>query len=153
MALLVSVVFQHGARRCRLAANRHEICRLLWKMWSPNWAFDDATYAATGAAFDNPDYVDIVIHSYRHRYQAAPSEPTYEDIERRLALSPKITVPTVVLHGAADEVDVPETSAHHVPHFTGFYRREVVPIAGHFFPREAPQKVVDAVLELAAQAK
>jgi len=68
-------------------------------------------------------------------------------------LSPKITVPTVVLHGAADEVDVPETSAHHVPHFTGFYRREVVPIAGHFFPREAPQKVVDAVLELAAQAK
>ncbi|WP_459859489.1 alpha/beta fold hydrolase [Dongia sp. agr-C8] len=134
-----------------LAANRHDICRLLWKMWSPNWAFDDATYAATGAAFDNPDYVDIVIHSYRHRYQAAPSDPAYEDIERRLALSPKITVPTVVLHGAADEVDVPETSAQHAPYFTGFYRREVVPVAGHFFPREAPQKVVDAVLELAAK--
>jgi pimeloyl-ACP methyl ester carboxylesterase len=136
-----------------LAANRHDICRLLWKMWSPNWAFDDATYAATGAAFDNPDYVDIVIHSYRHRYQAAPSDPTYEDIERRLALSPKIAVPTVVLHGAADEVDPPETSAHHAPSFTGFYRREVVPIAGHFFPREAPRKVVDAVLELAARPR
>ena len=136
-----------------LTANRHEICRLLWKMWSPNWAFDDATYAATGAAFDNPDYVDIVIHSYRHRYQNAPGDPAYEDIERRLALSPKITVPTVVLHGAADEVDVPETSARHAPHFTAFYRREVVPIAGHFFPREAPQKVVDAALELAARAR
>jgi pimeloyl-ACP methyl ester carboxylesterase len=136
-----------------LAANRHDICRLLWKMWSPNWLFDDATYAATGAAFDNPDYVDIVIHSYRHRYQAAPSDPTYEGIERRLSLSPKITVPTVVLHGAADEVDVPETSEHHAPYFTGFYRREVVPVAGHFFPREAPQKVVDAVLELASKAK
>jgi pimeloyl-ACP methyl ester carboxylesterase len=136
-----------------LAANRHDICRLLWKMWSPNWAFDDATYAATGAAFDNPDYVDIVIHSYRHRYQAAPSDPAYEDIERRLALSPKIAVPTVALHGAADEVDPPETSAHHDPYFTGFYRREVVPAAGHFFPREAPQKVVDAVLELAARPR
>jgi pimeloyl-ACP methyl ester carboxylesterase len=136
-----------------LTANRHEICRLLWKMWSPNWAFDDATYAATGAAFDNPDYVDIVIHSYRHRYQNAPGDPAYEDIERRLALSPKITVPTVVLHGAADEVDVPETSARHAPHFTAFYRRELVPIAGHFFPREAPQKVVDAALELAARTR
>jgi pimeloyl-ACP methyl ester carboxylesterase len=133
-----------------LAANRHDICRLLWKTWSPNWAFDDATYAATGKAFDNPDYVDIVIHSYRHRYQAAPSDPAYEEIERRLALRPKIPVPTVVLHGAADEVDVPETSAHHAAYFTGFYRREVVPVAGHFFPREAPGKVVDAILELAA---
>jgi pimeloyl-ACP methyl ester carboxylesterase len=136
-----------------LAANRHDICRLLWKMWSPNWAFDDPTYAATGAAFDNPDYVDIVIHSYRHRYQNAPSDPAYEEIERRLAFSPKIAVPTVALHGAADEVDPPETSAHHTPYFTAFYRREVVPVAGHFFPREAPQKVVDAVLELAAKGK
>lgn len=136
-----------------LAANRHDICRLLWKMWSPNWAFDDATYAATGAAFDNPDYVDIVIHSYRHRYQAAPSDPAYEEIERRLALRPRITVPTVVLHGAADEVDRPESSADHAGQFTGPYRREVVPVAGHFFPREAPGKVVDAILELAAAAK
>jgi pimeloyl-ACP methyl ester carboxylesterase len=131
-----------------LAANRHDICRLLWKMWSPNWPFDDATYAATGTAFDNPDYVDIVIHSYRHRYQAAPSDPAYEDIERRLARLPKITVPTIVLHGAADEVDVPETSENHAPHFTASYRREVVPRAGHFFSREAPEKVVHAVLEL-----
>jgi len=130
-----------------LAANRHDLCRLIWKMWSPNWKFDDATYAATGAAFDNPDFVDIVIHSYRHRYQAAPNDPAYETIERRLALRPRITVPTIVLHGAADEVDPPELSADG-SQFTASYRREVVPLAGHFFPREAPQKVIDAVLEL-----
>jgi pimeloyl-ACP methyl ester carboxylesterase len=134
-----------------LTANRHDICRLLWKMWSPNWDFDDATYAASGIAFDNPDYVDIVIHSYRHRFQAAPSDPVYEEIERRLALLPMITVPTVVLHGAADAVDVPETSEHHAPHFSAFYRREVLPRAGHFFPREAPDKVVDALVELAGR--
>ena len=133
-----------------LAANRHDLCRLLWKMWSPNWQFDDATYAATGTAFDNPDFVDVVIHSYRHRYQAAPSDPAYEAIERRLALTPAIAVPTAVLHGAADEVDPPSTSEAHAAHFTGAYRREVVPRAGHFFPREAPDKVIEAVLELIA---
>lgn len=136
-----------------LAANRHDLCRLIWKMWSPNWKFDDATYDATGAAFDNPDFVDIVIHSYRHRYQAAPSDPAYEEIERRLALRPKIAAPTIVLHGAADAVDLPELSAHDAPQFSGFYRRAAVPIAGHFFPREAPQQVVDSVLELIAQTR
>jgi pimeloyl-ACP methyl ester carboxylesterase len=136
-----------------LEANRHDLCRLLWKMWSPNWKFDDATYRATGAAFDNPDFVDIVIHSYRHRYQAAPSDPAYEEIERRLALRPKIAVPTVVLHGAADEVDLPVLSENDAAQFTASYRREVVPVAGHFFPREAPQKVADAVLELIAQTR
>jgi pimeloyl-ACP methyl ester carboxylesterase len=130
-----------------LAANRHDLCRMIWKMWSPNWTFDDTTYAATGAAFDNPDFVDVVIHSYRHRYQAAPNDAAYETIERRLALMPKITVPTVVLHGAADEVDLPQASAD-ASQFTAAYRREVVPMAGHFFPREAPEKVVEAVLEL-----
>jgi pimeloyl-ACP methyl ester carboxylesterase len=136
-----------------LTANRHDLCRLIWKMWSPNWTFDDATYEATGTAFDNPDFVDITIHSYRHRYQAAFSDPAYEAIERRLALRPKIAVPTVVLHGAADEVDPPHLSANDAPQFTGLYRREVVPVAGHFFPREAPRKVADAVLELIARAQ
>jgi pimeloyl-ACP methyl ester carboxylesterase len=139
--------FNTGRGVAGLAANRHDLCRLIWKMWSPNWTFDDATYAATGAAFDNPDFVDIVIHSYRHRYQAAPSDLAYEAIERGLALRPKIAVPTVVLHGAADAVDLPELSAD-ASQFSGAYRREVVAVAGHFFPREAPEKVVEAVLEL-----
>jgi pimeloyl-ACP methyl ester carboxylesterase len=131
-----------------LAANRHDLCRRIWRMWSPNWTFDDATYRATGAAFDNPDFVDIVIHSYRHRYQAAPNDPAYEAIERRLALKPKIPVPAIVFHGGADEVDPPALSEAAAAHFTASYRREVVPGAGHFFPREAPEKVVEAVLEL-----
>jgi pimeloyl-ACP methyl ester carboxylesterase len=136
-----------------LAANRHDLCRLLWKMWSPNWNFDDATYAATGAAFDNPDFVDIVIHSYRHRYQAAPSDPAYEEIERRLTLRPKIAAPTILLHGGADGVDLPALSEHDAPQFSTFRRREVVAGAGHFFSREAPGKVVGAVLELIAETK
>lgn len=133
-----------------LMQNRHDICRLLWRMWSPNWAFDDATYAATGVSFDNPDFVDVAIHSYRHRHQAAPGDPAFAEIERLLAARPKIAVPTVVLHGAADEVDLPELSEHHAGQFTGSYRREVVPRAGHFLPRETPQAVVDAVSELIA---
>jgi len=133
-----------------LAANRHSICRLLWTLWSPNWRFDDGAYAATGAAFDNPDFVDVVIQSYRHRYQAAPGDPAFESIERALAAQPKIAVPTTVLHGGADGVDPAATSAGHQVHFTGTYRREVVAEAGHFFPREAPEKVVEAVLELIA---
>jgi pimeloyl-ACP methyl ester carboxylesterase len=131
-----------------LAANRHDLCRTMWKMWSPNWNFDDATYAATGAAFENPDFLDVVIHSYRHRYRAAPSDPAYETIERRLAMKPKISVPTIVLHGAEDGVDRPAESEHAAAQFTAAYRREVVPVVGHFLPREAPGKVVGAVLEL-----
>ncbi|HVM84220.1 MAG TPA: alpha/beta hydrolase [Candidatus Binatia bacterium] len=136
-----------------LAAHRHAICHLLWTLWSPNWRFDDATYAATGAAFDNPDFVDVVIQSYRHRYQAAPGDPAFEAIERALAAQPKIAVPTVVLHGGADGVDPAAASATHHVHFTGPYRRAVVPRAGHFFPREAPEKVVEAVQELIAATR
>jgi pimeloyl-ACP methyl ester carboxylesterase len=135
-----------------LAANRHAICKLIWKLWSPNWRFDDATYAATGAAFDNPDFVDVTIQSYRHRYQAAPGDPAYDAIERRLAARPKISVPTIVLHGACDEVDPPESSEGQEAQFTNYFRREVVPVAGHFFPREAPEKVIDALQELRSRA-
>ncbi|MGE0717616.1 MAG: alpha/beta fold hydrolase [Alphaproteobacteria bacterium] len=132
-----------------LAANRHDICRLLWRLWSPNWDFDDATYAATGASFDNPDFVAVSVQSYRHRYGAAPGDPDLEEIERRLAAQPPIAVPTVVLHGACDGVSPPEDSAGHARFFTGPYVRRVVPVAGHFLPREAPETVVAALAELA----
>jgi pimeloyl-ACP methyl ester carboxylesterase len=133
-----------------LAANRHDICRLLWKLWSPNWRFDDATYRRTGAAFENPDFVDVVIHSYRHRFAAAPGDPAYAEIERELARQPNIAVPGITLHGACDEVDPPALSEDAAKHFTAFHRREVVPVAGHFFPREVPEKVVAAAAELIA---
>jgi pimeloyl-ACP methyl ester carboxylesterase len=129
-----------------LTKNRREICRMLWEMWSPNWRFDDATFERTAAAFDNPDFVDVVIHSYRHRFKAAPGDPKLEIIEDQLARQPKIGVPSVVLHGACDGVDIPAGSEQAYRQFTGPYSRRVVPVAGHFLPREAAKDVVEAVI-------
>jgi len=134
--------------RAGLTQNRHDICRLLWKLWSPNWTFDDATYQRTGESFDNPDFVDVVIQSYRHRYGATPGDPVLEPIEQRLAAQPKIAVPTIVLHGEADGVGPPQNSVHHARHFTSRYERRVIPVAGHFLPNEAPQAVVQAIREV-----
>jgi pimeloyl-ACP methyl ester carboxylesterase len=131
-----------------LAANRHEICRLLWKLWSPNWFFSDAKYAATAVSFDNPDFVDVVIQSYRHRHQNAPGDPALEAIEVLLAAQPSIGVPTIVLHGEADGVGAAVQSEAAHKHFTGLYERRVVPVAGHFLPHEAPDAVVRAVRDL-----
>ncbi|HET8997448.1 MAG TPA: alpha/beta hydrolase [Acetobacteraceae bacterium] len=134
--------------RAGLVQNRREICRLLWRLWSPEWQFDDATFAATAASFDNPDFVDVVIQSYRHRYGNAPGDPALEDIERRLAALPPITVPAVALHGEADGVGPVEQSASHGRHFTGPYERRIIPHAGHFLPHETPEAMVVALNDL-----
>jgi pimeloyl-ACP methyl ester carboxylesterase len=134
--------------RAGLTKNRHDICKLLWKLWSPNWNFDEATCRRTGESFENPDFVDVVIQSYRHRYGNAPGDPALEPIEQRLAEQPKITVPTIVLHGAADGVGPPGNSEQHARHFTSRYERRVIPIVGHFLPNEAPDAVVEAVRDL-----
>jgi pimeloyl-ACP methyl ester carboxylesterase len=131
-----------------LTQNRGPLCRLLWELWSPNYGFHEATYAATAAAFDNPDFVAVVIQSYRHRYGNAPGDPRYAATEARLAAQPAISVPTIVLHGDADGVGPPAGSEGDARHFTGSYRREVIPVAGHFLPREAPDAVVAAIQEL-----
>jgi pimeloyl-ACP methyl ester carboxylesterase len=139
----------HGERgRAGLAANRRPLCRLLWRLWSPNWRFDDATFERTAASFDNPDFVDVVIQSYRHRYGLAPGDPDLESIEERLAGRPPITVPTIALHGDADGVSPPQSSEGHRHFFTGPYQRRVIPVAGHFLPQEAPAAVVEALREL-----
>jgi pimeloyl-ACP methyl ester carboxylesterase len=138
--------------RAGLAERRREICRLLWELWSPNWKFDEATFERTAASFDNPDFVEVSIHSYRHRYGAAPGDPAVAGIEARLAAQPPIAVPTIVLHGAADGVGPPEDSERHERFFTGRYERRVVPVAGHFLAREAPGEFVRAVRELAPLA-
>jgi pimeloyl-ACP methyl ester carboxylesterase len=134
--------------RAGLTQNRHDICRLLWQLWSPNWHFDDATYQRTGESFETPDFVDVVIQSYRHRYGNAPGDPALEPIEQRLAEQPKITAPTIVLHGAADGVGPPENSLQHARHFASRYERRVIPVAGHFLPNERPEAVVQAIREL-----
>jgi pimeloyl-ACP methyl ester carboxylesterase len=134
--------------RAGLEANRHDLCKLLWQLWSPNWKFDDATYDRTAASFDNPDFVDVVIHSYRHRFGYAPGDPALEPIEQRLAARPPIAAPTIVLQGEGDGVGTPAASATQARFFTGPYQRRLIPIIGHDVPQEAPRETVAAVLEL-----
>ena len=141
----------HTARgRAGLEANRRELARLLWRLWSPGWAFDDAAFARTAASFDNPDFVDVVIQSYRHRYAGAPGDPALEPIEQRLASRPPIPVPSIILHGAADGVTPAPDPAAEAAHFTGPLRRRTLPGVGHFLPREAPAAMAAAMQEVAA---
>ncbi len=139
--------------RLGLETNRREICRLLWGDWSPGWRFDDATFERTAAAFDNPDFVPVVIHSYRHRHRNAPGDPRFDAIERRLAERPRIEVPSVILQGRDDTVDPPRRSETHRAMFPDGTERHVVPDAGHFMPREQPGVVVDALLTLLARTR
>jgi pimeloyl-ACP methyl ester carboxylesterase len=136
--------------RLGLEANRREICKLLWRDWSPSYRFDDATYERTAAAFDNPDFVEIVIHSYRHRHGNAPGERRFDEIERRLAKRPPITVPTVILHGGDDGVSLARRGDRELALFPPGTASHVVPGAGHFLPREEPgaPALVDALTTL-----
>jgi pimeloyl-ACP methyl ester carboxylesterase len=133
-----------------LERNRREICRMLWADWSPSWRFDDATFERTAPSFDNPDFVPVVIHSYRHRHHGAPGDPRFDAMERRLAARPLITVPSVILHGADDMVDRPPRTEGHLKYFPPGTERHVVAGAGHFMPRERPGAVVEALRALLA---
>jgi pimeloyl-ACP methyl ester carboxylesterase len=131
-----------------LIQKRREISRLLWKMWSPSWAFDDATFEQTAVSFDSEDFVDVVIHSYRHRTGSVAGDPRYAPVEAQLAAQPKIGVPTINLHGEVDGVMPQRLSERHGKYFTGAYQRRVLPNVGHNVPQEAPHAFADAVLEL-----
>ena len=137
---------QQGA--AALTDDRAGFCRYLWKTFSPTWRFDDATYARTAAAFDNLDFVEVVLHSYRYRIGAAAGDPALEEIERRLAASPPITVPTIVLEGADDGVDPPAPAGKVAPHFTNLRRQTQLNGIGHNIPQEASKLFADAILEL-----
>jgi pimeloyl-ACP methyl ester carboxylesterase len=136
--------------RLGFAQNRREICRMLWRDWSPSYQFDEATFERTAVAFDNPDFVDVVIHSYRHRHGNAPGEARFDAMERRLATQPPITVPTVILHGGDDGVSLSRATERELSMFPAGTARHVVAGAGHFLPREKPgaPAVVDALLTL-----
>jgi pimeloyl-ACP methyl ester carboxylesterase len=141
----------HGERgRAGLAKDRRALCRLLWSLWSPLWAFDDATYARSAAAFDNADFVEVVSHSYRHRYALVAGDPAYEAIEAKLAAQPAIGVPTVILDGTADGVARIGASKKHAARFTGRHERRLIERAGHNLPQEAPDAFADAVRTVAA---
>jgi pimeloyl-ACP methyl ester carboxylesterase len=134
--------------RVGLAQHRRDICRLLWQEWSPGWHFDDATFDRTAPSFDNPDFVAVVIHSYRHRHGNAPGDPRFDEVERLLAARPPITVPTVVLHGAEDAVSPPRRTEADMALFPAGTMRHVIAGAGHFMPREQPGAVVEALRTL-----
>jgi pimeloyl-ACP methyl ester carboxylesterase len=140
--------FQLERGRAGLAANRREIAKLLWKQWSPNWEFDDACFERTAIAHDNPDYVDVVIHSYRHRFGLAEGQPQYAGIRRGLAALPPITVPTITLDGAGDGVAPATDGSANAVKFTDRRAHRVVPHAGHNLPQEAPEAFAAAVMEL-----
>jgi pimeloyl-ACP methyl ester carboxylesterase len=139
----------HSERgRAGLEQNRYELCKLLWRLWSPNWRFDETTYERTARSFDNPDFVAVVIQSYRHRFGLAPGDPAVEDTERRLTAQPRITVPTIALHGAGDGVSRSGGADEHARFFTGGYEHRVIPSVGHNLPQEAPREFAEAVLAL-----
>jgi pimeloyl-ACP methyl ester carboxylesterase len=141
--------------RAGLTANRRAICRFLWQTWSPTWHFSDEIFDRTAASFDNPDFVDCVVHSYRHRIGNAPGDPRFREAEERLAKRPGIEPPTIILRGADDTLGgrEPAESADKAlfPHLIA---RRMIQGAGHFLPREKPDAVSAALLEaLSASAK
>lgn len=140
--------FQTERGKAGLSLNRDELCRMLWKMWSPSWGFAEREFARTAESFRNPDFVETVIHSYRHRYGNSAGDPTLESLERRLAEHPPIEVPTIVLHGADDQVDPPSAAEGQECHFASGYERRILPNVGHCAPAEAPQEVCSAVKSL-----
>ncbi len=148
VALWYQYYFQLERGRAGLAANRRGIARILWQQWSPNWHFDDATFERTAEAHDNPDYVDVVIHSYRHRYGLADGDPQYAELQRRLAALPVIAVPTITLDGDGDGVVPATDGTRSAAKFTDRRSHRVIPRAGHNLPQEEPEAFADAVMEL-----
>ena len=136
--------------RAGLAANRRDICRLLWKEWAPTWTFDEPEFERSAVSFDNPDFVDVVIHSYRHRHRNAPGDPRFDAIEKMLATRPPITVPSAILHGGDDPMAGARRAEEELRVFPPGTDRQIVPQCGHFMPREQPGAFAGALLGLLA---
>jgi pimeloyl-ACP methyl ester carboxylesterase len=125
---------------------RHDFSKLVWQLASPKWNFDDATFDRTAASFNNPDHVDVVIHNYRWRLGLAEGEPKYDDLEKRLAEGPVISVPTITLEGDANGAPHPDASSY-AGKFSGKYAHRLIKGGvGHNLPQEAPQAFAEAVI-------
>ena len=153
-ALWYQWYFNTERGRAGLAQNRRALCRLLWESWSPTWRFSNETFEKTAASFDNPDFVAVTIHSYRHRIGGAPGEPRFAKTEQLLAKRPRLNVPAIVMYGAADGVaGAPPAEANDRASFPGLIERRIVGGAGHFLPREKPLAVSSALLRLVQRAR
>jgi pimeloyl-ACP methyl ester carboxylesterase len=138
--------FFHSERgREALQNNRREFCRYIWHLWSPAWQFDEATFDRTATNWDNPDWVEVVLHSYRFRWGAANPDPRYAALEQKLAPQPTISVPTTVLHGEQDGASLVASSEGKEQYFSGPYKRRILPGVGHYLPREAPETIITTI--------
>ncbi|WP_225769951.1 alpha/beta fold hydrolase [Inquilinus sp. Marseille-Q2685] len=136
------------AGREAMQTDRRRLCRYLWESWSPGWRFTEEEFQASAASWDNPDWAAISIHAYLQRWGETAGAPEHEEVEGRLARTPQIGVPTIMLHGARDGDNLPDTSAGKEAFFGNGYERRVLDGVGHFVPREAPGEVVAAVRRL-----
>lgn len=139
----------HGERgRRALVEDRRGLCAYLWRTWSPTWPFEQETFERSARAWDNPDFIDVVIHSYRHRFGLCAGDPALEPLERALAGQPPITVPTITLDGADDGVVPATSSARGASRFVSAHEHRVIQGVGHDLPQEAPQEFARAVLDV-----
>jgi pimeloyl-ACP methyl ester carboxylesterase len=142
--------FYFATERGRLGyqKNRYDFAKLIWKQASPKWNFDDATFERSAQAFNNPDHVDIAIHNYRWRLALAQGEPKYDDLEKRLAESPVITIPTITMEGDANGAPYPEPGSY-AKKFSGKYEhRDITGGVGHNLPQEASEAFAKAVIDV-----
>ena len=129
-----------------LREDRRGFCRYLWQRWSPRWHFGEEEYDRTASSFENPDFVEIVLHSYRQRWDFAPGDQRYQDDEALLSRAPPLAVPVQVLHGSEDGATLLEATEGREALFPAGYRRVVLEGAGHFVQRERPQAVIEAIV-------
>jgi len=132
-----------------LTRNRDALCRLLWSLWSPDWQFDDQCFARSAPALHNPDFVEVVIHSYRHRYALVPGDSKLDNIEAQLATRPIIKVPTICMDGANNHVSPLQDSDWLSQQFAGLIDHQILPQVGHNIPQESPEQFAQAVMQLA----
>ncbi|MGI4792174.1 MAG: alpha/beta fold hydrolase [Janthinobacterium lividum] len=130
-----------------LKEDRNTLCRFLWETWMAKSNFNEAEFTAAAESWKNPDWVEITLHSYRHRWGLALPDPQYDALEAKQILTPPITVPTIVLHGAEDGASLAASTEGQEALFTGGYRREVLPGVGHFIQREQPEAVVKVIID------
>ena len=129
-----------------LEHDRRGLCRFIWETWMLTGKFDEQAFEEAAPAWDNPDWIAVTLHYYRHRWGNARGDPRYDALEKSRLLPPTITVPTRLLHGANDGCLLPETSEGKERFFTGGYDREVLPNVGHFPQREQPSAVIEVIL-------
>lgn len=148
-ALWYQRLLHHSGAEAWLAANRADFCRYIWRIWSPDWAFADADFARSAPAFDNPDFVAVAVHSYRHRWGRADGDPALADVARRAEALPTIATPTIVLQGDGGP-SAAAANARDRSRFTGAWDFRQLTGVGHNVPQEAPRAMADAVLRLVA---